>query len=898
MSFLSKIIGDPNKKVLDQIQPIVEKVNSFEPEIKKLSDEQLKNKTEEFKKRLADETLDNLLPEAFAVVREAAKRTLGQRHFDVQLLGGIILHQGKISEMKTGEGKTLVATLPIYLNALKAKGVHLVTVNDYLAKRDVNWMGAVYHFLGLSVGCVQHEKAFIFDPKVKSDNNEATIEQENLREVSRKEAYKCDILYGTNNEFGFDYLRDNMAQSLENMVQRPLNFAIVDEVDSILIDEARTPLIISAPDMESANLYKTFAGIIPHLEENNDYNIDEKMKAATLTEEGINKVEKLLGLKDIYQEKSIAYVHHLEQALRAQVLFQRDRDYVIKDGEVIIVDSFTGRLMPGRRFSEGLHQALEAKENVEVQRESRTLATITFQNYFRLYKKLAGMTGTAATNAEEFAKVYKLEVVVIPTNKPMIRRDFSDRIYKTEQGKFKAVVKEIKERREKGQPVLVGTIAIEKSEFLSAILKREGISHEVLNAKHHEQEAKIISKAGQENAITIATNMAGRGTDIKLGKTVAEKGGLHIIGTERHEARRIDNQLRGRTGRQGDPGSTQFFISMEDEVMRVFGSDKMKALMDRLRIPEDQPIENKFISKSIEGAQGKIEGYNFDARKHILEYDDVMNKHREVIYKKRREILKISSDENKQANLKKKVLEMIKNEIAKTVDFHANSNGQRSGWNVQEISEVMRTIFPPPEDVLQKLNEIKNSSVSDEQARGKIIEYLQKMALKIYEIKEEAMESEAMRAIEKAICLRTIDMLWMEHLEMMEHVRQGVGLRGYGQRDPLVEYKKEAYQMFNRLLDAIQTKIVTTIYKVDIVRREPAPLENQQMKFSGGDETAGSMRPQLANFQTDGRRSVAASPLKTSFSNFSQPISKKPKVGRNDPCPCGSGKKYKKCCGK
>jgi preprotein translocase subunit SecA len=895
MSFLSKIIGDPNQKVLDQIQPIAEKVNSFESEIEKLSDEQLKNKTEEFKKRLTNETLDDLLPEAFAVVREAAKRTLGQRHFDVQILGGIVLYQGKISEMKTGEGKTLVATLPIYLNALGGKGAHLITVNDYLSKRDVNWMGAIYHFLGLSVGCIQHEKAFIFDPHIKSDDDEATIEEENLMEVPRKEAYQCDILYGTNNEFGFDFLRDNMAQSLENMVQRPLNFAIVDEVDSILIDEARTPLIISAPDMESANLYKTFAGMIPHLKENDDYNIDEKMKAATLTDEGINKVEKLLGLKDIYQEKSITYVHHLEQALRAQVLFQLDRDYVVKNNEVIIVDSFTGRLMPGRRFSEGLHQALEAKENVEVQRESRTLATITFQNYFRLYKKLAGMTGTAATNAEEFAKVYKLEVVIIPTNKPMIRHDFPDRIYKTEQGKFKAVVEEIKERHQKGQPVLVGTIAIEKSEFLSAVFKREGITHEVLNAKHHEKEAQIISKAGQEKAITIATNMAGRGTDIKLGEGVAKKGGLHIIGTERHEARRIDNQLRGRTGRQGDSGSTQFFISMEDEVMRVFGSDKMKSLMDRLKIPEDQPIENKFISKSIESAQGKIEGYNFDARKHVLEYDDVMNKHREVIYKRRKEILEISSDKDKQEDMKEKVLEMIKNEIAKVVDFHTDSNGQRSGWNVQEISEVIRTIFPSPEDVLQKLNEIKNSSVTDEQAREKIIEYLQTMALEMYKIKEEQMENEAMREIEKAICLRTIDMLWMEHLEMMEHVRQGVGLRGYGQRDPLVEYKKEAYQMFNRLLDEIQTKIVTTIYKVDIVRREPSSLEDRQMKFSGGDETVGSMRRQPTAIEKQG---YGSSPSESSFSNPSQPVSKKPKVGRNDPCPCGSGKKFKKCCGK
>jgi len=889
MSFLSKIIGDPNKKVLDKLQPIVEKINNLEPEFEKLSNEQLKKKTEEFKERLnKDETSDDLLPEAFAAVREAAKRTLGERHFDVQILGGIILHQGKISEMKTGEGKTLVATLPLYLNALEGKGAHLITVNDYLARRDANWMGAIYHLLGLTVGCIQHEKAFVFDPHIEPDENETTVEMENLRETTRKEAYECDILYGTNNEFGFDYLRDNMALSLEDMVQRPLNFAIVDEVDSILIDEARTPLIISAPDMESANLYKTFAGIIPHLKENIDYNIDEKMKAATLTEKGIDKVEKMLGLKDIYQEKSITYVHHLEQALRAQVLFQRDRDYVVKNGQVIIVDNFTGRLMPGRRFSEGLHQALEAKEGVEIQRESRTLATITFQNYFRLYKKLAGMTGTAATSAEEFAKVYNLEVVVIPTHKPMIRQDLPDRIYKTERGKFKAIIEEIKKRNKKGQPILVGTIAIEKSEFLSALLRREGLTHQILNAKHHEQEAKIISEAGEAGTITIATNMAGRGTDIKLGKGVVEKGGLHIIGTERHEARRIDNQLRGRAGRQGDPGSTQFFISMEDEMMRVFGSDKIKNLMDRLKIPEDQPIENKLISKSIENAQAKIEGYNFDIRKHVLEYDDVMNKHREIIYKKRQEILESSIDKNdniqNERGLKNKILGMIKNEIVKVVNFH--TIGQRSHWNIQEISEIMRTIFSTSEDIFQKLVEIKKNSLTDEEVREKIINYLQNLALNVYENKEKEIGIKEMRIIEKEIYLRTIDFFWMEHLEAIENVRQGIGLRGYGQRDPLIEYKKEVYQMFERLLDEIQTKVVTTIYKIDIVRKISSPIENKNVKFSGGDETAGSMRIQPSSSQ------------RTNLQTASRMINKKQKIGRNDPCPCGSGKKYKYCCGK
>ena len=880
MSILTKILGDPNKKVLNKLRPIVEKINNLEPELEKLSDEELKEKTNEFKERLKKgETLDDILPEAFAVVREAAKRTLGQRHFDVQILGGIILHQGKIAEMKTGEGKTLVATLPLYLNALLGKGAHLVTVNDYLAKRDTNWMGPIYNFLGLSVGCIQHEKAFVFNPKVKPDKNEVTIEAENLSEVPRKDAYKCDILYGTNNEFGFDYLRDNMAYSLEQMVQRPLHYAIIDEVDSILIDEARTPLIISAPDTESAQLYKTFVEIVPRLKENADFNIDEKMKAVTLTEEGIDKVEKMLGVGNIYQEKGIAYVHHLEQALKAQVLFKRDRDYVVKDGQVIIVDDFTGRLMHGRRYSEGLHQAIEAKEGLEVQKESRTLATITFQNYFRLYDKLSGMTGTAETSAEEFAKVYNLEVVVIPTNKPMIRQDLPDRIYKTEKGKFQALIKEIKERHQKGQPVLVGTIAIEKSELLSAMFKKEGLPHEVLNAKHHENEAKIIARAGQQGAITIATNMAGRGTDIKLGQGVAAVGGLHIIGTERHEARRIDNQLRGRTGRQGDPGSTQFFISMEDELMRVFGSDKMKNLMDKLGVPEDQPIENKLISKSIESAQSKIEGYHFDMRKHILEYDDVMNKQREVIYKKRKEILEISSikpDDSAhlkaQEKLKEKILEMVKDEIEQITLAH--TNGIRADWNIEEIYEVVNAIFSLPNEVHSQLMNIRDKNNQDEKARQEIVDYLFSLAKAAYNAKEKELTPEVMRQVEKVVALKTIDTLWMEHLDVMEEFRRGVGLRGYGQKDPLVEYKRESYRMFQKLLDSIQSGIVSTIYKVGVVQRptseiyQDAGINRSGVTYRGGNETSASTSPII-----------------------------KKKVGRNDPCPCGSGKKYKHCCG-
>ncbi len=968
MSFISQIFGDSNQRYLDEIQPLVGRVNELEKEFEKLSDEQLKDKTKEFRERLlkpgsrssslpgGGETLDDFLLEAFAAVREASKRAIGLRHFDVQILGGIVLHQGRIAEMKTGEGKTLAATLAAYLNALGGGGVHIVTVNDYLAKRDTNWMGAVYHALGLKVGCIVHDRAYLYEPSVGPDRNAVTVEMENLREVPRKAAYEADITHGTNNEFGFDYLRDNMVYDLSQMAQRGHSFAIVDEVDSILIDEARTPLIISAPDAESTKLYETFTRVIPRLTENTDYNIDEKMKAATLTDEGIEKVEKIMGI-DIYGEGSVRYAHQLEEALRAHALFRCDRDYVIKDGEVIIVDEFTGRLMFGRRYSGGLHQAIEAKEGVKVQQESRTLATITFQNYFRMYKKLAGMTGTAYTNAEEFSKVYKLEVTVVPTNQPMIRTDSPDRIYRTEHGKFQAVAREIKERHEKGQPVLVGTVSIERNELLSALLQKEGVLHQVLNAKNHEKEAQIISQAGSLGAVTVATNMAGRGVDIILGgradadsasrqvaadsgaarqppsggltqptlqaarrrlagdklsdwqkehDKIVELGGLCVMGTERHEARRIDNQLRGRSGRQGDPGSSQFFVSMEDDLMRIFGSDKIKRMMEALSVPEDQPIENRMISKAIEAAQGKIEGYNFDIRKHVLEYDDVMNKQRETIYRKRKEILLSGDDSRRQAvsdlnpparnashsdaggptphvvdrlpaadnivrdsaaaessgedekdfSLKAQILGMVKNEIKRIVDFHAPED-YHDNWNLKEISEIANAIFGASDEEKNKIREFKN--------KEELIDYLNRLAEIKYQEKENQLGAENTRGAEKAILLRTIDMLWMDHLDNMDHLRDSVRLRAYGQRDPLVEYKNEGHKMFQQLLQAIQGQVTAMIYKVEM--QPMATVSNQPMRMNRDGATGGS--------SSGGKQ-----------------------IGRNDPCPCGSGKKFKKCHGK
>lgn len=890
---ISSIFGDANKRYVKNLGPIIKKVGEFEVKFEKLSDADIKVATQSLKDRLSKgETTDAILPEAFALVREAAKRTLNMRHFDVQLMGGIVLHQGKIAEMRTGEGKTLVATVPAYLNALSGKGVHIVTVNDYLSRRDCVWMGQIFNFLGLTVGCINHESAFLYDSKYGELSDEEKekeydksrdvvgafkVAEKYLRPVKRKDAYGADILYGTNNEFGFDYLRDNMAYDPEHMVQRGHHFAVVDEIDSILIDEARTPLIISAPDEESAVMYGQFAKMVPQLKENIDFNVDEKMRAVVLTDEGITKVEKILGLSNIYDpslgDVGLRYVHHLEQALRAQILYKRDKDYVAKDGEIIIVDEFTGRLMPGRRYSEGLHQAIEAKEGARVQRESRTLATITFQNYFRLYEKLSGMTGTAATSAEEFYKVYKLEVIVLPTNKISKRTDLKDQIFQTENGKFSAVVEKIRELNKNGQPVLVGTVSIDRNEKLSALLRKEGIPHEVLNAKNHEREAEIIAQAGKLEAVTIATNMAGRGVDIVLGgnpsneedaKKIRDLGGLFVIGTERHEARRIDNQLRGRAGRQGDPGSTQFFISLEDDLMRIFGSDKIKNLMAKLGVPENQAIENSMVSRSIESAQSKIEGHHFDARKYVLEYDEVMNKHREAVYKMRKDILYSES-------LKEKILAMSKEELDRIIITHTAGRNE-SEWNVEEIAEDMKTIFGSNEDLSGKIHEIRdNTVVSDFEKMDMMLALLMAEAERIYNGKEEKYSKDLMKQAEKMIMLRTIDMFWISHLDNMEHLRDSVKLRAYGHHDPLVEYKNEGHKLYKQLLSSIQNHIVHSVFRV---------------VFEPSQNTALSVRPTNAiEKQSQENTSIVSAAQK----NLN--------IGRNDPCWCGSGIKFKKCHG-
>jgi len=880
MSIFKKIFGS-NEREIAKFRPIVEKIHSLEPEISKLSDEELKAKTEEFRKRIKkNETLDDILSEAFAVVRETTKRVDQKRLFDVQMMGGMVLHQGKIAEMKTGEGKTHTALLPMYLNALSGKGVHLVTVNDYLAKRDANWMGSILHFLGISTACIIHDASYMYEPTI-IDNDEVSVEMQNLKPISRREAYAADITYGTNNEFGFDYLRDNMVQDIEQMVQREPNYVIVDEVDSILIDEARTPLIISAPDTESTKMYQQFAALVPRLKRGEDFEVDEKMKAVSISDAGISKIELWLGVKNIYESGKINYVHHLEQALKAQIIFQLDRDYVVKDGEVIIVDDFTGRLMPGRRYSEGLHQAIEAKEGVRVQRESRTLATITFQNYFRMYKKISGMTGTATTSAEEFFKVYKIEVMEIPTNQPMIRKDLPDVVYKSEKGKFDAIMEKIKELSEIGQPVLVGTIAIEKSEYLSALLNRFGVKHEVLNAKQHEKEAAIIAKAGQKGSVTIATNMAGRGTDIKLGEGVKEVGGLFIIGTERHEARRIDNQLRGRSGRQGDPGMSQFYVSLEDELMRRFGGDKLFNLMNTLGLPEDQPIQNKIISRTIENAQSKIEGFNFDIRKHVLDYDDVMNKQREVVYKKRREILDMK-------DTKTEMLENIKDEIEKVVAF--NCAETEENCDPKEIFENIKNIMPADESVSKKIQEYMNDRNKNAAEKISLItEYLEGLAKENYNKKEQEIGTDMMRSIEKAVMLQTIDNLWMNHLDEIDYLREGIGLRGYGQRDPLIEYKREAFNMFSGLMDNIRASIARTIFKVTLIAPQKEEMVQQKnLTYKGAEEVE----------QFGAAKQIRAESGAPKEEIKQAPIVNKDKVGRNDPCPCGSGKKYKKCCGK
>lgn len=907
---IDKLFGDPSEKFIKKIQPEINKINDLEKKFEAFSDEELKNLTAKLKKDLnSDKTLDDILPEAFAAVREAAKRTLNMRHYDVQLISGIVLHRGNIAEQKTGEGKTLAATLPLYLNALEGKGAHLVTVNDYLSRRDCGWMGPVYNALGLSVGVIVHQAAFIFDPTYVDENvfDEALS---NLRPVSRKEAYQADITYGTNNEFGFDYLRDNMVSEKDQMVQRDLNYAIVDEVDSILIDEARTPLIISAPDMESTDKYGKFAVLVTRLKEGEDYNIDEKMKATTMTEEGISKMEKWLGVENIYTDMGISDVHHIEQALKAHALFKRDKDYVVKDGEVIIIDEFTGRMMHGRRYSEGLHQAIEAKEGVAIQRESKTMATITFQNYFRLFDKLAGMTGTAETEKEEFLTIYSLDVVVIPTNKPIVRIDHSDKIYKNEEGKFKAIAAEVKARHEKGQPVLIGTISIEKNEMLSAYLDKEGVTHKVLNAKFHEKEAHIISEAGKVGAVTVATNMAGRGVDIKLGGEGASKeeeqkvkdlGGLFILGTERHESRRIDNQLRGRGGRQGDPGESQFYVSTDDDLMRIFGAERIKKVMETLKVPDDMPIENKMISRSLEAAQKKVEGHHFDTRKHLVEYDDVLNRQRETIYKRRRAVLD-------REEAKDEVLKLVYNEIADVVKFHTQDNDE-SVWDLEEIYEVVNTIFPVPADTRIKISDIAEeagNNIEDKSARGKLIGYLYKLAVEHYNKLEEKVikasgDEKAMRKVEKGILLRSIDTLWVEHLEALNHLRTGIGLRGYGQREPIVEYKRESFQLFQGLLAEIRKQVVYSIYKVGVAANfAPSAMSNVPgLTLSGAAKTMQSGQSSIARLaqQNTPQAKEAADRESQSATDDTQTHYNGQRVGRNDACPCGSGKKFKKCHG-
>ncbi len=916
MSILSKIFGDPNEKVIRSYAPTIKRINDLEEGYKALDDASLKALSDSFRERLKVGRTENgelaptlsyeeekailteLLPEAFAAVREASRRVTGQRHYDVQLVGGMILHQGQIAEMKTGEGKTLVATLPLYLNALAGRGVHLVTVNDYLSQVGAGWMAPVYHALGMSTGVIIHDTALVYDPEY-NDEKQFDERLRHFRPTHRREAYRADILYGTNNEFGFDYLRDNMAQRSSEQVQRPLYFSIVDEVDSILIDEARTPLIISAPAEESTDRYYKFAELVERLTETEDYNVDEKLRVSTLTEAGINKMEQWLGIENIYAVGGVREVHHIEQALKARVLFKRDKDYVVKDGEVIIVDEFTGRLMFGRRYSEGLHQAIEAKENVKIQRESRTLATVTFQNYFRMYKKLAGMTGTALTEAEEFFKIYALETVSVPTNRPTVRQDLNDLIYATEHGKFLAVIEEVKRRHATGQPVLVGTISIEKNEYLAALLEREGIKTNLLNAKQHEREASIISQAGKPGAVTIATNMAGRGVDIILGgtpfsqedyDTVVAAGGLHVIGTERHEARRIDNQLRGRAGRQGDVGSSQFYVSMDDDLMRIFGGDRMKNLMRTLKLPEGTPIENKIVSRSIESAQKRVEGNNFDQRKHLVEYDDVINKHRTAIYGRRAEILSLDGRpaEESERSFRHIILEMVEREIEQIIGAHTAAD-HSADWNLKEIRESVATIFPVDGNFEADLEAIVKDRTLDKLAlRTAMIESLSKLAGDTY-VKMSGLAAEAgfeWGEVERSVLLRSIDNLWMEHLESMDYMRRGIGLRGYGQRDPLVEYKKEAFRLFSELNVLIEKQVVYSIYKIGGLQEFIMPSIN----LSNITVTA------PAKTMSEGTSSASSASQTTQvFVDRKPKDDKGAEIGRNDICFCGSGLKFKKC---
>jgi preprotein translocase subunit SecA len=892
--FLSKLL-DTNERELKKLRLVVAEINQLEKTTAKLKTKDFAKKTQEFKERLGKgESLDNLLNEAYALGREAAKRMIKLRPFDEQLMAAICFHQGKIAEQKTGEGKTLSAVPALYLNALAGKGCHLVTVNDYLARRDAGWNGPAFHLLGVSVGAIIHEQAYLFDPEF-TDNSVEDKRLTHLKPVSRQEAYAAEITYGTNNEFGFDYLRDNMVQGLEQMVQRGHNFAIVDEVDSILIDEARTPLIISAPDTEPTSKYYTFAGLINQLSADTDYVIDEKHKTANLTEHGVKKVEVKLGVDNLY-EKDFDTLHHIEQALRARTLFHRDTDYVVKEGEVIIVDEFTGRLMFGRRYSEGLHQAIEAKENVEIKQESKTLATISFQNYFRMYKKLAGMTGTAATEAEEFQRIYNLETVVVPTHEPMIRKDFSDVVYKTTRAKYAAIVKEVSQRHSKGQPILIGTPSIDKNQIIDEFLKRKKIPHQVLNAKNHLKEAMIIAQAGKVGSVTVATNMAGRGVDIILGgdpgvrrdkkdwqkehNQVVKLGGLHVTGIERHEARRIDNQLRGRSGRQGDPGSSRFYVSLEDDIMRIFGGEQIARLMTAFKMPEDVPLEHAMVSKAIEQAQTKVESFHFDQRKHLVEYDDVMNKQREIIYKKRRQIL----EPNQKKSLKEKILEILGAEVGHLVELNLKPETGQIDDDKLIKDFVMIVPFEPnsQQRIQQELKKHGGQEATNQ--------FLQGVVEKTYAQREKEVGSGLMREIEKFVMLSTIDHLWIDHLDAIDDLREGIGLRGYAQRDPLVEYKAEAFAMFERLVANIDYEVARKIFRIQVSQRPPTPMPTEQ---------AQELKPEAAKPTT--AASPAPSPAPTpsptpSPSPSPGPNQKKKKIGRNDPCWCGSGKKWKRCC--
>ena len=881
---IAKIFGGSDEKVVAKLRPDVDEVNRLESEFERLSDGRLMDRTGDFQRSVATGAdLDDILPEAFAAVRESAKRALGQRHYDVQIVGGIVLHQGKIAEMKTGEGKTLVATLPAYLNSLAGSGVHVVTVNDYLARRDAHWMGAVYAKLGVTVGSLQNQSALVYDPEY----TEGDRGFEHMRPASRQQAYSTDITYGTNNEFGFDYLRDNMVTDLSMRVQRDLTYAIVDEVDNILIDEARTPLIISGPADMSARDYVRYAKVAPSLHPEEDFTVDEKHRSVALTQDGISKLERLLNVKNLYGTENFGTVHHIENALKAQIIFHRDREYVVQDGEVIIVDEFTGRLMQGRRYSDGLHQAIEAKEGARVQPESITYATITLQNYFRIYRKLAGMTGTAATEAEEFDKIYKLDVVSIPTNQPMIRGDTDDLVFRDEKAKYRAVVREIEERHNAGQPVLVGTTDIDKSEVISDMLKRKGIPHEVLNAKQHEREALIVAQAGKPGGVTVATNMAGRGTDIVLGgnpelddtsaenwdashQRVLDTGGLYIIGTERHEARRIDNQLRGRAGRQGDPGYTQFYVALDDDLMRRFGGERIRSIMDWAGIEDDVPIENGMINKSIENAQVKVESYHFDLRKHLVEYDDVVNTHRDVIYSERNKVLS-------GADLKANIQEMLGEQLSEIVHTTIG-DGRPADWDVDGLLAEVGTILPPPEDLMDydRLTRMGLDRIED---------ILLTHAESLYGQMEEMVGREAMSEIERRLMLQAIDANWVQHLTTMENLRQGIGLYAYGQRDPLVMYKKQGMEQFQNLQSKIQSDIAHMVFRIQLTFDQPT------------NGRARSVPPRGRAAARQPSRETAVSRVGNAGRRADASASSGRKVGRNQPCPCGSGKKYKRCHG-